>query len=78
MEEKILDTIRKAVNDIDNKLEEDESIFDQIDSITFVKMVVALETEFDFEFDDEMLSGSKFETMEELIDYVKQKIRNNG
>ena len=34
-------------------------------------MVVALETEFNFEFDDEMLSFSNFKTIGQLVDYVK-------
>lgn len=44
-----------------------------IDSITFIKIVVALEGEFDFEFDDEMLLITKFPTIKKMIDYVELK-----
>ncbi len=44
-----------------------------IDSITFIKIVVALESEFDFEFDDEMLLITKFSTLKSMIDYVESK-----
>lgn len=45
-----------------------------IDSITFVKIVVALEVEFDFEFDDEMLLITKFPTIKAMVDYVESKV----
>ena len=41
-----------------------------LDSISFVKIVVDLETRFDFEFEDEKLSLSEFPTIKTLIDYV--------
>lgn len=44
-----------------------------IDSITFIKIVVALECEFEFEFDDEMLLNTKFPTVKSMIEYVESK-----
>ena len=44
-----------------------------IDSITFIKIVVALENTFDFVFDDEKLLLSCFPTVKSMIEYVKQK-----
>ena len=46
-----------------------------VDSITLVKIVVALESEFDFEFDDEMLLITAFPTIKSMIDYVETKIQ---
>ena len=46
-----------------------------IDSITFIKIVVALEGEFDFEFDDEMLLITKFPTVRTMISYVESKVQ---
>ena len=43
------------------------------DSITFIKTVVALECEFDFEFDDEMLLITKFPTVKSMVAYVESK-----
>jgi len=44
-----------------------------IDSITFIKIVVALESEFDFEFDDEMLLITKFPTIKSIVEYAESK-----
>lgn len=45
-----------------------------LDSITFIKIIVALESEFDFEFDDEMLLITKFPTIKAMVEYVESKI----
>lgn len=44
-----------------------------LDSITFIKTVVALESEFNFEFDDEMLLITKFPTVKSMVEYVESK-----
>ena len=46
-----------------------------VDSITFIKIVVALESEFDFEFDDEMLLITAFPTIKSMIEYVETKVK---
>ena len=56
----------------------DISIYDDftaigIDSLTFIKIVVALETKFDFVFDDEKLLISKFPTTKAMLEYVELK-----
>lgn len=45
-----------------------------INSISFIKIIVGLETEFDIEFDDEDLDASKFATIKDLIEYVGNKV----
>ena len=76
METKILDVINKVLDekDIHFILHEMNAEFLNIDSITFIKIIVALEEAFDFEFDDEMLLISKFPTIESMIEYVKTKV----
>jgi acyl-coenzyme A synthetase/AMP-(fatty) acid ligase/acyl carrier protein len=49
-----------------------------LDSITFIKTIVALESEFDFEFDDEMLLITKFSTIKSMIEYVESKAFSTG
>lgn len=46
-----------------------------VDSITFIKIIVALEGEFDFEFDDEMLLITAFPTIKSMLEYVESKIK---
>lgn len=48
-----------------------------LDSISFIKMVVSLEQEYDFEFDDEKLLFTAFRTVGELSDYVQSKCDPN-
>ena len=45
-----------------------------LDSINFVKLVIALEAEFDFEFDDNKLLISEFPTVLSLVEYIEEKI----
>ena len=47
------------------------------DSITFIKVVVTLEVEFNFQFEDEMLIMTKFPIMKTLVEYVESKIISN-
>lgn len=49
-----------------------------INSITFIKIVVAIEMEFDFEFEDEDLDYSKFATVQSLVDYVKNRVNGQS
>ncbi len=42
-----------------------------INSLEFVKIIVAIESEFDFEFGDEVLDYRKFPTLRSLFDYVE-------
>lgn len=45
-----------------------------VDSITFVTLVVALEGEFDFEWDDDMLLITAFSTIKSMIEYVESRV----
>lgn len=42
-----------------------------INSMSFIKLIVALEAEFGFEFDDEKLEIEKVKTIQDIIDYIK-------
>lgn len=44
-----------------------------INSIEFIKIVIELETEFDFEFEDNKLLFSEFQTVQSMIDYVLKR-----
>lgn len=60
-----------TVAEIDPEMRLDEL---NTDSITFIKIIVALETEFDFEFEDEKLLFSAFSTIQSMIDYVNEQV----
>ncbi|NGP62436.1 non-ribosomal peptide synthetase [Paenibacillus thiaminolyticus] len=44
-----------------------------IHSITFIKMIVALETAFDFEFPSEDIDAAKYVTVQDVVAYVESK-----
>lgn len=76
MKKKILSCIQESVKEESIVLQSDSILAESIDSLTFVKMIVALEGEFEFEFEDEMLSVSKIEKIEDLINYVESRLKN--
>lgn len=77
MEEKILGVIQDCLKEKKIEVKGDLPAAELLDSITFVKMVVALETELDFEFEDEMLAVGKFETIGDIVEYVKGCVSDN-
>lgn len=56
------------------KVHDDLSILN-IDSLIFIKIVVSIEDEFNFDFDDECLVKNNFLTLQSMITYVNSKIR---
>jgi len=74
--------IPAIINIFKDKLNSNEILPDtvlddaNIDSIKFIEIVVALEIEYDFEFDDEMLLISNFPTVNSIIEYVGIKTPN--
>ncbi len=46
-----------------------------LDSINFIKTIVALEDNFDFEFEDEMLTIEKFPKIKSMIEYVESRVQ---
>lgn len=77
MRERILVQMQNVVKEQFIILNPKSIMSELIDSVTFVKMVVALECEFNFEFDDEMLLISKFPLVDDLIQYVEMKISSH-
>lgn len=76
VQNKVLDIIIRNLNDKASFCASIDSNFSEVDSITFIKIVVALETAFDFEFDDEMLLIANFPTIKSMVEYVMSKGRS--
>ena len=47
-----------------------------INSLLFIKLVVAIEDEFDIEFDDDDLDAGKLKTVEDFMDYIEARLEN--
>ena len=72
--QKVLDIINEHLADQATVVVSMDSPFPDVDSITFIAIVVTLESQFDFEFDDEMLLLANFPTVNEMIAYVESKV----
>ncbi|MCX8130467.1 MAG: acyl carrier protein [Clostridia bacterium] len=73
IESKLVSIIKQNVsfiNDIDpaNKLQDLG-----INSITFIKIVVAIEAEFGFEFNDDELNYDKFNSLSDVVKYIDER-----
>jgi len=75
MKEKIISRIQDSIKVHIGELPLDSNFSETIDSITFIKMIVALEEEFEFEFEDEMLSVSKINNINDLANYVENHLK---
>lgn len=74
IESKIIQIVKEVDSlgiPIEDLTVEDELILVGINSISFIKIVVGIETEFEFEFNDEDLDFGKFKTIKDLVVYVK-------
>lgn len=49
----------------------------EIESVTFISIVVEIEDHFEIEFDDENMLISKYKTVEDFVNYVENIINNN-
>lgn len=75
---KSVESVLKSI--ISDTFEENSSIEDigldsplndiGINSISFIKIVVAIESEFNIEFEDEYLEYSKWNTLNDIISYI--------
>ena len=73
VEQKVMNIIYQAVEPYNDIVITVDTLFSDLpfDSIKFIKMVVSIESEFDFEFDDEKLL---FPTVKSVIEYVNLKV----
>ncbi|MGE5631459.1 MAG: acyl carrier protein [Caulobacteraceae bacterium] len=75
IEKKVLDIVIRYLGDDESSCESIKNNLSEVDSITFIKIVVSLENEFDIEFDDDMLSVAKFLTIKSIAEYIESKIK---
>lgn len=63
--------------DVEGYLKENDDLTEiGLDSISFIKIIVALEQNYDIEFDDVSLDFSNFDSFNKLCDFVKESIEN--
>ncbi len=64
--------LKKIINEVNNN---DDLFALGMDSISSIKIVVALEEEFDFEFEDEKLSFETLHTINNILKYLNQRLK---
>ncbi|MRN57064.1 acyl carrier protein [Paenibacillus monticola] len=45
-----------------------------LNSMSFIKLIVAIEKKFDFEFEDEDLNYQVFKTLQDVVNYIEKRI----
>ena len=76
MESKIRNTILEVLNKTDDSSIEKSTDLG-LDSIDFVRVVIALEDAFDIEFDEFDLSIEAFKAIQNFIDYIENQLNAN-
>lgn len=72
---KVIETLLKfgELSILPDEIGLDSKLVDlNLNSISFIKMVVALESEFDFEFEDNFLDLNKFPKINNLLEYIEK------
>lgn len=72
IEKEVVDILKKNIKSHKNTFVLDAELF--YDSVEFVHITLALETRFDFEFDEEDLFIDDFKTVEAFCCYVEKLI----
>ncbi len=77
VEEKVLEIVKDYINVGENDTISIYTDFEEmsINSVDFIKIIVRVETDFDFEFYDDDLTMGRFNTMHELIEYIKERTK---
>ena len=76
----IIDIIKEnsSYPEVEGYLNENDDLTEiGLDSISFIKIIVALEQNYDIEFDDISLDFSNFDSFNKLCDFVKESIENS-
>lgn len=77
--QKILDVILSCIDLNKNEVSLQSKLeAAKVDSVSFIKLVIALEKSFAFQFDNEMLLMNESLTFQSLIDYVEKKATRIG
>lgn len=75
VKEKLVNCIMQYANIKDFKNIDVDTPFDEynINSVDYIKIIVATEIEFEFEFDDNDLEVGRFNNLRNLIEYVLER-----
>lgn len=73
----LMELVKEIITETTEPITMDQKINEiGFNSILFIKMVVSIEDAFQFEFDDEMLNYNRYETLQNISDYIRSKKNN--
>lgn len=78
IQEKLLEIIEEEMPDVDSdKIDMDASFTDEygVDSVSLIKMIVDAEQTFNVKFDDKELALNKYESFEDVVDVIEEKLQ---
>lgn len=75
IEYELIGLYKKYMENGDIELSSNTKMTDiEINSVDYIKVIIDVENEFDFEFDDDDLSPDKFEVIKDMVDYIYDRI----
>ncbi|MDR2407856.1 MAG: non-ribosomal peptide synthetase [Bacteroidales bacterium] len=75
LDDEIFNTIKENINENIRDLPPNSDFLSLgLDSITYIKLIIALEEKFNFEFEEDMLVITSFQNIDSMIQYVKQRL----
>ena len=75
IEDELISLYRKYMEDTEVVLLSDTKMTDiEISSVDYIKVIIDIENEFNFEFDDDDLLPDRFEVVKDMVDYIYDKI----
>lgn len=75
IEEKVI-KLAQTVNEKNIKIEKNTELEAFLNSITYIKFIIACEDEFDIEIDDDELDMSNFVHITDIITYISSRLEN--
>ena len=75
MEERVI-MLAQSVNEKEIIIERETELEAFLNSITYIKFIIACEDEFDMEIEDDELDMSNFEHIKDIITYISTRLEN--
>jgi acyl carrier protein len=75
IEERVI-MLAQSVNEKEIIIERETELEAFLNSITYIKFIIACEDEFDMEIEDDELDMSNFEHIKDIITYISTRLEN--
>ncbi|MDK8191933.1 acyl carrier protein [Paenibacillus sp. UMB7766-LJ446] len=77
IEQRFLNVIQKEFPEADIEFSMDTNLIEAgVNSISFIKLVILIENEFDIQFEETKLDLNYFPTIREILEYIEQQSKS--